>query len=67
MDKQEVLREYRKSEDRILLSQILDKIEMAEKKDQIQYTDFLDMYQVALAKKFINKIQVQNYKHSIIL
>ena len=61
MDKQEVLKEYRKSEDRILLSQILDKIEMAEKKDQIQYTDFLDMYQVALAKKFINKIQVQNY------
>lgn len=32
MDKQEVLKEYRKQEDRILLSQILDKIEMAEKK-----------------------------------
>ena len=61
MDKQEVLKEYRKPDDRILLSQILDKIEMAEKKDQIQYTDFLDMYQVALAKKFLNKIQVQNY------
>ena len=62
MDKQEVLKEYRKSEDRILLSQILDKIEMAEKKDQIQYTDFLDMYQEALAKKFINKIKEQQWK-----
>ena len=61
MDKQEVLKEYRKQEDRILLSQILDKIEMAEKKDQIQYTDFLDMYQVALVKKFLNKIQLQDY------
>ena len=61
MDKQEVLKEYRKSEDRILLSQILDKIEMAEKKDQIQYTDFLDMYQVALAKTFMKKIEFENY------
>ena len=32
MDKQEVLKEYRKTEDRILLSQVLDKIEIAEKK-----------------------------------
>ena len=56
MDKQEVLKEYRKTEDRILLSQVLDKIEIAEKRNQIQYTDFLDMYQVALVKKFLNKI-----------
>ena len=55
MDKQEVLKEYRKTEDRILLSQVLDKIEIAEKRNQIQYTDFLDMYQVALVKKFLNK------------
>ena len=52
MDKQEVLKEYRKTEDRILLSQVLDKIEIAEKRNQIQYTDFLDMYQVALVKNF---------------
>lgn len=61
MDKQEVLKEYRKTEDRILLSQVLDKIEIAEKRNQIQYTDFLDMYQVALVKKFLNKNQLQNY------
>lgn len=61
MDKQEVLKEYRKLEDRILLSQVLDKIEIAEKRNQIQYTDFLDMYQVALVKKFLNKNQLQNY------
>ena len=61
MDKQEVLKEYRKTEDRILLSQVLDKIEISEKRNQIQYTDFLDMYQVALVKKFLNKNQLQNY------
>ena len=33
MDKQEVLKEYRKTEDRILLSQVLDKIEIAEKRN----------------------------------
>ena len=61
MDKYEVLKEYRKQDDRILLSQILDKLESSKKKDKIEYTDFLDMYQVGLVKKFLNKIQVINY------
>lgn len=61
MDKQEVLKEYRKTEDRILLSQVLDKIEIAEKRNQIQYTDFLDMYQVALVKSFMKKNEFENY------
>ncbi len=61
MDKQNILKEYRKPEDRILLSHILDKIEISNKKGQVQYTDFLDMYQVALTKRFLNKNQFQNY------
>ena len=61
MDKYEVLKEYRKQDDRILLSQILDKLESSKKRDKIEYTDFLDMYQVGLVKKFLNKIQVINY------
>ncbi len=61
MDKQEILKEYKKQEDKMLLSQILDKIELAQKKEKIEYTDFLDMYQVALVKKFFNKINIKNY------
>ena len=66
MDKQEVLKEYRKTEDRILLSQVLDKIEIAEKRNQIQYTDFLDMYQVALVKKFLNNENIVTNVNSLI-
>lgn len=61
MNKQQILNEYKKQEDRILLSQVLDKIEIAEKREKIEYTDFLDMYQVALVKKFMNKININNY------
>ena len=61
VNKQELLKDYKKQEDKICLAQVLDKIEIAEKRNQIQYTDFLDMYQVALVKKFLNKNQLQNY------
>ena len=61
MNKQQILNEYRKQEDRMVLSQMLDKMEIAEKREKIEYTDFLDMYQVALVKKFLNKIDINNY------
>ena len=53
MDKQQLLKEYRKQEDKMCLSQILDKIE---------FSDFLDMYQVALVENFFRKIKFENYK-----
>ncbi len=61
VDKQQILNDYRKQEDRLILSQILDKMDIAEKTSKMEYTDFLDMYQVALVKTFLKKIQVQNY------
>lgn len=61
MDKQSVLSEYRKQEDKMILSQILDKIEASKKREKIEYTDFLDMYQAALAKSFLSKIDFKNY------
>lgn len=57
----EILNDYRDKDDKILLAQILDKIEMAENKNKIENTDFLDMAQIELVQKFINKIKVQNY------
>lgn len=62
MDKIKLLDEYRKAEDKILLSQILDKIEISEKKQSFEFTDFLDMYQVSLVEKFLKKIKYDNFK-----
>ena len=57
----EILNDYREKEDKILLAQVLDKIEMVEKKNKIEYTDFLDLAQIELVQKFINKIRIENY------
>ena len=61
MDKQKILSNYKKQEDKILLAQILDKIEFSLKREKLEYTDFLDMYQIALVKSFFKKIEFNNY------
>ncbi len=62
MDKPQVLKEYKKPEDKICLSQVLDKIEFSKTKEKIEYTDFLDMYQVSLVENFLRKIKFENYQ-----
>ena len=54
----EILNDYRDKDDKILLAQILDKVEMVEKKNKIEYTDFLDLAQIELVQRFINKIKL---------
>lgn len=61
MEKQKLLNEYKKQDDKILLAQILDKIEFSKQREKLEYTDFLDMYQVALVKSFMKKIEFENY------
>ena len=39
MNKQDILKDYKK-QDKMCLSQVLDKIENATKKGKIEYTDF---------------------------
>lgn len=60
MNKQELLKDYKKQEDKICLAQILDKIEISKKTNKIEHTDFLDMYQVALVQNFLRKMQFNN-------
>ena len=62
MDKQQLLRDYKKQEDKMCLAQIIDKIEMSRTRGKIECTDFLDMYQVSLAESFLKKNQIQNYR-----
>ena len=62
MNKQDLLNEYKRQEDKMCLSKILDKIEASKTKEKIETTDFLDMYQVALVENFLRKIKFENYK-----
>ena len=61
MDKQQLLKDYKKQEDKICLSQVLDKIEFSKVKNKLEYTDFLDMYQISLVENFLRKIKFENF------
>ena len=62
MNKQDMLADYKKQDDKLCLAQVLDKIEISNKRNKIEYTDFLDMYQVSLVENFLKKNQIENYK-----
>lgn len=61
MDKQEILNNYKRQEDKMLLAQVLDKINMMNKSQKLETTDFLDMYQISLVETFLKRIDFQNY------
>ena len=57
MNKQEILSEYKRQEDKMCLAQVLDKIEFSKTREKIETTDFLDMYQISLVQNFLRKIK----------
>ena len=61
MDKQLILSKYSKPEDKLLISKMLDKIELSKSKNKIENTDFLDMYQKHLLEKILKQEKVENY------
>ena len=61
MEKQNILNEYKRQVDKMFLAQVLDKIEFVSKRNKIECTDFLDMYQISLVKNLLNKIEFKNY------
>ncbi|MBQ3414031.1 MAG: hypothetical protein IJH39_01495 [Clostridia bacterium] len=61
MNKQELLSDYRRQEEKMCLSQVLDKIEFSKTREKIESTDFLDMYQISIVENFLRKIKFQNY------
>lgn len=61
MEKQEILKNYKKEEDRLLVAKVLDKIELAKTRNKITNTDFLDMYQKGIVQKLLNRINHENY------
>lgn len=61
MNKQEVLKNYKNQEDRMLLSNILDKIKFTETRNKMEYTNFLSLYEISLIESFFTKINYANY------
>lgn len=61
MNKQEILNRYDNEEDRLLVSKLLDKIELTQKKNAVENTDFLDMRQRGILEKVLKQISYQNY------
>lgn len=61
MNKQELLKDYKNQEDKLLLAVVLDKIEFCKSKNKIEYTDFLNLAEQDLVDKFLKKINFQNY------
>lgn len=61
MDKKFILNKYSKPEDKLLISKMLDKIELSRSKNRIEYTDFLDGYQKHLLEKILKQEKVENY------
>ena len=51
----------REKDDKILLAQVSDKIEMCENKNKIEYTNFLDLAQIELVQNYIDKLKIENY------
>ena len=60
MDKS-LLEKYKKQEDKLLLSKIIDKSKFCVEKNKIQTTDFLSLEQKGLIINFLNKQKENNY------
>lgn len=61
MNRQEILNKYENEEDRFLVSKFLDKIEFVEKRNSVEYTDFLDIKQRGILEKILKELKYNNY------
>ncbi len=62
MDKTKLLEKYKKEEDRLLISKLLDKIVLVEKTNKLQYTDFLSPIELQVLKDVLKMEECKNYK-----
>lgn len=61
MEKQEILSKYSEKEDKIFVSQIIDKINLSLKRNKIETTDFIDVRQQQIAMNVFKFMDVNNY------
>lgn len=61
MNKEEILKNYKNNDDKLLVSKMLDQIELCSKRDKIQNTGFLDERQKNILQKTLNRMKLENY------
>lgn len=61
MNKEEIIRNYQNNDDKLLVSKMLDQIELCRKRNKIQNTDFLDERQRNILQKALNRMKLENY------
>ena len=61
MNKQEILGKCINEDDRLLISKLLDKIEFVNKRNSVEYTEFLDMRQRQLLERVMIEQKITNY------
>lgn len=59
MNREEILKQFSKTEDKLFIAKILDKIKFVRTKNQIQVTDFLDSYQQSIVEKLLSNFPEQ--------
>ena len=60
MDKKDILDRYKKVEDKLLISKFFDKIDLCEKTNKIETTDFLNELEQNIIKKVVNLARIDN-------
>ncbi len=61
MERQEILKQFPKQEDKLLISKILDKLKFMHTKNQVQVTSFLDEYQQNIVSKVLHTLNESQY------
>lgn len=61
MNKEEIIKNCKNSDDKLLVSKMLDQITLCKKRNKIQNTDFLDERQRNILQNTLHKIKIENY------
>ena len=61
MNRQLILSKITNEEDKLLVAKMLDKIDFSNKRNSVEYTDFLDLRQSKLLENILKKIKYTNY------
>ncbi len=61
MNKEEILKNYKKEEDKLLVAKMLDQMALCSKRNKIQNTDFLDERQQNILEKVLHRSEIENY------
>ena len=61
MNRQLILSKIINEEDKLLVAKMLDKIELSNKRNSVEYTDFLDLRQSKLLENILKQIRYTNY------